>query len=100
MNDYACFGKGQTIHSSGQIEWSKNSVDDSSVQVGGQQWISTIDGYSMLLVWRSGLMYLSLLGKPSNQDLDRYPVVHLTGPHEWDSSVFDYTHPSDDGEPT
>ena len=27
-----------------------------------------------------------------------YPAVHLTGPHEWDPSVLDYTHPSHDGE--
>ena len=26
-------------------------------------------------------------------------AVHLTGPHEWDPSVLDYTHPSGDGEP-
>ena len=44
-------------------------------------------------------MHLSLLGKPTDQDLDRYPAVHLTGPHEWDPSVLDYTHPSGDGEP-
>ena len=99
MNEYACYGKGQTIHSSGQIEWFKNSVDDRSVQVGGKQRIFTIDGYAMPLVCRGGLMYLSLLGKPSDEDLERYPSVHLTGPHEWDPSVLDYTSPSGDGEP-
>ena len=26
MNEYACYGKGHTIHSSGQIEWFKNAV--------------------------------------------------------------------------
>ena len=25
--------------------------------------------------------------------------MHLIGPHEWDPSVLDYTHPSGDGEP-
>ena len=35
MNEYACYSKGHTIHSSGQVEWFKNSVDDRSVQVGG-----------------------------------------------------------------
>ena len=25
--------------------------------------------------------------------------MHLKGPHEWDPSVLDYTHPSGDGEP-
>ena len=44
-------------------------------------------------------MYLSILGKPTDKDLERYPAVHLTGPHEWDPSVLDYTHTSDDGEP-
>ena len=99
MNEYACYGKGHTIHSSGQIEWFKNSVDDRSVQVGGKQRICTTDGYAMPLTCRGGLMYLSLLGKPTDQHLERYPAVHLTGPHEWDPSVLDYTHPSGDGEP-
>ena len=88
MNEYACYGKGHTIHSSGQIEWFKNSVDDMSVQVGGKQRICTIDGYAVPLTCRGGLMYLSILGKPTD-----------TGPHEWDPSVLDYTHPSGDGEP-
>ena len=90
MNEYACYGKGHTIHSSGQIEWFKNSVDDRSVQVGGKQRICTIDGYAMPLICRGGLMYLSILGKPTDKDLERYPAVHLTGPHEWDPSVLDY----------
>ena len=99
MNEYACYGKGHTIHSSGQIEWFKNSVDDRSVQVGGKQRICTVDGYSMPLTCRGGLMYLSILGKPTDKDLERYAAAHLTGPHEWDPSVLDYTHPSGDGEP-
>ena len=44
-------------------------------------------------------MYLSILGIPTDKDLERYPAVHLTGLHEWDPSVLDYTHPSNDGEP-
>ena len=88
-----------TIHSSGQIEWFKNSVDDRSVQVGGKQRSCTIDGYAMPLTCTGGLMYLSILGKPTDKDLERYPAVHLTGPHEWDPSVLDNTHPSGDGEP-
>ena len=99
MNEYACYGKGHTIHSSGQIEWFKNSVDDRSVQVGGKQRICTTDGYTMPLTCKVGLMYLSIIGKPTDQDLERYPAVHLTGPHKWDPSVLDYTHPSGDGEP-
>ena len=88
MNEYACYGKGHTIHSSGQVEWCKSSVDDRSVQVGGKQRICTIDGYAMPLTCSGGLMYLYLLGKPTDKDLESYPAVHLTGPHEWDPSVF------------
>ena len=99
MNEYTCYGKGQTINSSGQIEWLKNSVDDRSVQVGGKQRICTIDGYAMPLTCRGGLMYLCILGKPTDKDLERYPAVNLTRPHEWDPSILDYTHPSGDGEP-
>ena len=99
MNEYACYGKGHTIHSSGQIEWFKNSVDDTSVQAGGNKRTYNIDGYAMPLPCSGGLMYLSILGKPTDKDLERYPSVHLTGPHELDPSVLDYTHPSGDGEP-
>ena len=35
MNEYGCYGKGHTIHSAGQIEWFKDSVDDRSEQVFG-----------------------------------------------------------------
>ena len=53
MNEYACYGKGHTIDSSGQIEWFKNSVDDRY--------------YAMPLVCRGGLMYLSVLVNPQVQ---------------------------------
>ena len=33
MNEYACYGKGHSIHSSGHIEWHTNTVDNKSVQV-------------------------------------------------------------------
>ena len=53
MNEYAYYGRGHSIHSSGQIEWYTNTEDDKSVQVGGQQRIVTIDGYSMPLVCKA-----------------------------------------------
>ena len=78
MNEYAYSGKGHSIHSSGQIEWYTNTVDDKSVQVGGQQRIVTIDGYSMPLIYKGGLMYLELQGIPTGNDLQTHPSVHLT----------------------
>ena len=47
MNEYAYYGKGHTIHSSGQIEWHKNTVDDKSVKVGGSQCITTLDEFAL-----------------------------------------------------
>ena len=43
MNEYTYYGRGHSIHSSGQIEWYTNTVDDKSVQVGGQQSTITIN---------------------------------------------------------
>ena len=91
MNEYDYYGKGHTIHSACQIEWHKNLVDDKSVKVGGKQCITTLDGYS--------LMYLSIIGKPTDEELVEYPSVHLTSIHEWDPSVLGYSHPEGDGEP-
>ena len=99
MNEYAYYGRGHSIHSSHQIEWYTNTVDDESVQVGGQKRIVTIDGYSMPLVCKGGLMYLPLQGIPTDQKVQNYPSVHLTSPHKWDPSVLDYEHPENNGEP-
>ena len=99
MNEYAYYGKGHTIHSSGQIEWHINTADDKSIQVGEQQRIITIDGYSMPLMCKGGLMYLKFQGIPTDKDLQTYPSVHITSPQEWNPSVLDYVNPKDNGEP-
>ena len=74
------------------------TVDDKSVQLGGQQRIVTIDGYSMPLLYKRGLMYLKFHGIPTDKDLQTYPSVHLTSPQQWDPSVLDYVYPEDNGE--
>ena len=53
----------------------------------------------MPLVCKGGLMYLELQCIPTAKDLQTYPSVHLTSPHEWDPSILDYEHPKDNGEP-
>ena len=99
MNEYAYYGKGHTVHSSGQIKWNKNQLDDRSVEVGGSQCITTLDGYAFPLKCTGRLMYLSIMGKPTDEELVKYPSVHLTSIHEWDPSVLDYSYPEDDGGP-
>ena len=59
----------------------------------------TIDGYSMPLLCKGGLMYLKFQGILTDMDLQIYSSVQLTSPQEWDPSVLDYVHPKDNGEP-
>ena len=99
MNEYAYYRKGHTIHSAGQIEWHKYLVDDKSVKVGGKQCITTLDGYAFPLKCTGGLMYLNIMGKPTDEELVKYPSVHLASMHEWDPSVLHYSHPEGDEEP-
>ena len=97
FNEYACLGKGLSIHSSGQLEWFKTNVDEKSVKVGGTQLITTLDGYSVPLLIKDGLTYATSLGKPTDQDMDTYPHVFFTSPDEWDPSVLDHDPPHLDG---
>ena len=71
-----------TIHSPCQSEWFNNTCDDKSHHVGGKQVITFIDHYSTPLECRSGLMYMSIIGNPTDHDLVQYPHVLLAGPHE------------------
>ena len=66
MHEYAYYGRGNTIHSPCQIEWFNNTCDDKSHHVGGKQVITFLDGYATPLECRSGLMYMSILGKPTD----------------------------------
>ena len=77
----------------------QNTVDDKSVKVGGSQCITTLDGYLFPLKCTGSLMYLSILGKPTDEELVKYPSVHLTSIHEWDPSVLDFSYPEGHGEP-
>ena len=43
----------------------------------------------MPLVSKEGLRYLEFIGKPTNEDLATYPVVHLTSTHAWDPTMLD-----------
>ena len=37
--------------------------------------------------------------QPTDEELVKYPSVHLTSIHEWDPSVLDFSYPEGDGEP-
>ena len=82
MHEYTYYGRGNTIHSPGQNEWFQNTCDDKSFHVGRKHVITFLDGYSTPLQCRTGLMYMILLGKHTDADLNTYPHVLLTGPNE------------------
>ena len=100
MHEYVYYGRGNTIHSPCQIEWFNNTCDDKSHHIRGKQVITFLDGYATPLQCRSGLMYMSILCKPTDKDLDQYPCVLLTSAHQWDPSVLDYSHPNTCGYPS
>ena len=66
FNQYAYTGKGRTIHSSGQLEWFKNDVNDRSLKVdGGLQRIITNDGYVLPISIKDGLPYTPSVHTPT-----------------------------------
>ena len=54
------FGKGQCVHSSGQIEHHRNHVHDKSMKVGGLQCIFTVDQCVIPLEIINGLPHMKM----------------------------------------
>jgi hypothetical protein len=61
MHQYAYTGKGGTIHSSGQLEWCGNNINNHSIKIdGGRQPLTTLDGYIIPIDVRRGLPYIMM----------------------------------------
>jgi hypothetical protein len=61
MDDDAYTGKGGTIHSSGQLKWCVNDINDCSIKIdGGRQRLTTPDGYIISIDVRRGLPYITM----------------------------------------
>ena len=88
MRQYAYHGINRTIHSAGQIEHYKNTVDDKSMRVGGRQCIKTNDGYILPLDIIGGLPYLKM-SPNSDKEYEELPHVVLTSSEDWDPTVLD-----------
>ena len=88
MHHCALLGKGKTIHSCGQLEHCKLTVDDKSRKVGGKQCITTIDGYVISLNVRNGLPHMSMQPH-TDKEWNRLPKVFLTADIKWDPKVLD-----------
>ncbi len=83
LHQYAYTGQGKTIHSSGQLEWYKNDINDKSVKVaGGSQHILTNAGYVIPISIRDGLPYI-VLCPFTDEEWDSLLHVILTGNTDW-----------------
>ena len=89
MNQYANYGKGHTIHSSGQFRSFGTLVHEAPRSSGGLQRIITPDGYHIPLSYRSGLPYMDMR-PPTDEELDPLPhMIIITSDDVWDPSSLD-----------
>ena len=89
MHQYAYTGKGGTIHSSSQLEWCGNDVNDRSIKIeGGRQRLTTPDGYVIPIDVRRGLPYIKM--RPfTDEEFEELPHVVLTSEDDWDPTSLD-----------
>jgi hypothetical protein len=89
MHQYAYTGKGGTIHSSGQLEWCGNDVNDRSIKIdGGRQRLTTPDGYVIPIDVRHGLPYITM--RPfTDEEFEELPHVLWTSEDNWDPTSLD-----------
>jgi hypothetical protein len=89
MHQYAYTGKGGTIHSSGQLEWCGNDINDQSIKIdGGRQRLTTPDGYVIPINVRRGLPYITM--HPfTDEEFQELPHVLWTSEDNWDPTSLD-----------
>ena len=68
-------------------------IDDKSVRIGGKQIIETLEGFTIPLIIKDGLVYIQSMGIPTNKDMEKLPHVMFTSPREWDPTKLDYQYP-------
>jgi hypothetical protein len=84
-HNYACTGKGCSIHSVPQLEAYKQLVDESSLPVGSLQCITTHDGYILPIDIINALPYIK--SRPCSDD-----NFENTADSDWDLSSLDFQH--------
>jgi hypothetical protein len=89
MHQYAYTGKGGTIHSSSQLEWCGNDINDRSIKIdGGRQQLTTPDGYIILVNVRRGLPYITMCPF-TDEEFEELPHVVWTSEDDWDPTSLD-----------
>jgi hypothetical protein len=89
LHQYAYTGKGGTIHSSSQLEWCGNDINDHSIKIdGGRQRLTTPDGYVIPINVRHGLPYITM--RPyTDEEFEELPHVLWTSEDDWDPTSLD-----------
>jgi hypothetical protein len=89
MHQYAYTGRGGTIHSSSQLEWCGNDVNDHSIKIdGGRQQLTTPDGYIIPIDIRRGLPYITM--RPfTDEEFEELPHVLWMSEDDWDPTSLD-----------
>jgi hypothetical protein len=89
MHQYAYTGKGGTIHSSGQLKWCGNDVNNRSIKIdGGRQRLTTPDGYVFLIDVKRGLPYITM--HPfTDEEFEELQHILWMSEDDWDPTSLD-----------
>jgi len=90
MHQYAYAGLGTSIHSSARLEWYNNDVNDQSINIGGLQRITTLEGYVIPLNIIQGLPRMAICPY-MDREWEDLPHVILTSELDWDPGQLDLT---------
>ncbi len=90
MLQYAYIGLGTSIHSSAQLEWYRNDVNNHSIKVGGCKRIATLEGYIIPLNIIQGLPRMAI-HPYTNKEWEDLSHVILTSELDWDPGQLDLT---------
>jgi hypothetical protein len=89
MHQYAYTGRGGTIHSSGQLEWCGNDVNNCSIKIdSGRQRLTTPDSYIIPIDVRHGLPYITMLPF-TDEEFEELPHVLWMSEDDWDPASLD-----------
>ena len=88
-HQYAYLGKGESIHSKGQLSYYGAKVDDNSAVLGGTQSITLAGGIVIPLDFVNGLPRMPT--RPyTDKEWETLPHIPITMDKDWDPSVLDH----------
>ncbi len=85
VNEGIIHQDGKSILSVNQMRNYQVKVNDIAKVHGGHQNLTTLDGHEFLLEYDQSLMWIDLK-HPSEDDLDKYPIVDITSDIQWNPS--------------